>query len=411
MKSVDEASAEIFAAFDPVGTERVALLDAIGRFAAESVFARYPLPSFDQSAMDGYAVRASDTAGASAASPIELPCVGESRAGGDPPAELADRSAMRIFTGAMMPSGADAVVLQEDTTRAGSFVRIRESVRVHENVRRQASDLSEGALCCAKGAALGSGEIGLLSSQDVARVSVFRRPRVAIVCTGDELRDIGEPPRPGSIVSSNSYALAAQVLEAGAEPWILPAVRDDRGIAASAIREALAADVVVISGGVSVGDYDVVRSALADAGITLSFWKIQMKPGKPVSFAKHGRVPVLGLPGNPVSSWVTFELFVRPGLRKMLGCPFPFRRRAKVKLAASITRTTGRVEFARAKLSLAQDGSLLAHLAVRQGSGSLPALLGVDALVVLPADRATLDSSDVLEALVLQEPRPATPLG
>ncbi len=403
MKSVDEASAEIFAAFDPVGTERVGLLEALGRYAAEAVFARYALPSFDQSAMDGYAVRSADIVGATATRPVELPCVGESRAGGDAPSELGAASVMRIFTGAMLPAGADAVVLQEDTTREGALVRIRESVRMDANVRRGASDLAEGTLCVAKGSRLGSGEIGLLSSQDVARISVLKRPRVAILCTGDELRDIGEPARPGSIVSSNSYALAAQVLEAGAEPWVLPAVRDDRSLAASAIREALAADVIVISGGVSVGDYDVVRSALADVGIALAFWKIQMKPGKPVSFAKHGRTPVLGLPGNPVSSWVTFELFVRPGLRKMLGDPTPFRRRAQVRLAGPITRSTGRVEFARARLAMAQDGSLVAHLAARQGSGSLPALLGVDALVVLPADRAALDATDALEALVLNE--------
>jgi len=405
MKTVDEASAEIFAAFDPVGTERVALLEALGRFSAEPVLARYPLPSFDQSAMDGYAVRASEIAHADAASPVTLPCVGESRAGGFPPSPLSPGSAMRIFTGAMLPAGADAVVLQEDTERSGDTVQIGTSVRPDDNVRRRASDLVQGAVCCTRQAELGSAEIGLLASQDMASVIVARRPRVAILCTGDELRDIGEPSRPGSIVSSNSYALAAQVREAGADPWLFPTLPDDRALSAAAIREALSADVIVLSGGVSVGDYDVVRMALGDAGIALSFWKIQMKPGKPVSFAKHGRVPVLGLPGNPVSSWVTFELFVRPGLRKMLGDPRPFRRRTEVRLAKPVKRSPGRVEFARARLTLERGELPVAHIGTRQGSGSLPALVGVDALVVLPMERAELAAGEVLEAIVLREPR------
>ncbi len=405
MKTVEQASAEILAAFEPVGQERVSLLSALGRFSAADVFACSALPGFDQSAMDGYAVRASELVGASIAAPLTLPVRGESRAGGEPPCALELGSAMRIFTGAMLPEGADAVVLQEDTLRAGDNVQLCVAPKSGANVRRHGSDLSVGDLVCAAGTRIGSGEIAVLASQDIASVTLHKRPRVAIVCTGDELREIGESPRLGSIVSSNSYALAGQVLEAGAEPWILPFVRDDRRIAAAAIQQALAADVVVISGGVSVGDYDVVRDALSDAGIALSFWKIQMKPGKPVSFARarDGRVPVLGLPGNPVSSWVTFELFVRPGLRKMLGDPRPTRKHVQVRLGSALTRSTGRVEYARARLSEAEDGALVAQLALKQGSGSLPALLGVDALVVLPAEQGELDRGAVLEALLLRE--------
>ncbi len=405
MKTVAEASTEILASFEPVGLERVSLLAALGRFSAVDVRAAAALPAFDQSAMDGYAVRASELRGANEETPVTVPVHGESRAGGEPPSALPPGTVMRIFTGAMLPEGADAVVLQEDTQREGDTVQLRVAPKADANVRRQGSDLSVGDLFCPAGTLLGAGEIAVLASQDLASVTLHRRPRVAIVCTGDELRDIGEPARAGSIVSTNAYALAAQVLEAGGEPWVLPAVRDKRSIAADAIRQALAADVVVISGGVSVGDYDVVRDALTDAGIALSFWKIQMKPGKPVSFARarNDRVPVLGLPGNPVSSWVTFELFVRPGLRKMLGDPQPQRRRAEVCLSAPLQRSTGRVEFARARLSPSADGRLVAQLAARQGSGSLPALIGVDALVVLPAESGQITRDDVLEALILRE--------
>lgn len=401
MKRVDEAAAEILAAFSPIGEERVALLAALGRFTSQELRAVYDSPSFDNSAMDGYAVRAGEVTGASRTAPVALPVRDESRAGGTVPPSLAPGSAMRIFTGAMLPEGADAVVLQEDTTRDGDRVLIQEAPRVGENVRRRASDLRAGTTMLPRQTALDAGALGLLASQDIAAVSVYRRPRVAILGTGDELRDIGEPARPGSIVNSNAYALAAQVVEAGGEPWVLPAAGDRLEEARAALRAGLVADVLVMSGGVSVGDYDIVRAALEAEGVPIDFWKIRMKPGKPVAFAKHGRVPVLGLPGNPVSSWVTFELFVRPGLRKMLGDPAPQRSRVTVRLAAPLTRTPGRTEFARARLERGEGDTLLARLAARQGSGALPALVGVDALVVLPAEREAIGTSEPVEAILL----------
>jgi molybdopterin molybdotransferase len=247
-----------------------------------------------------------------------------------------------------------------------------------------------------------AGEIALLASQDYAALSVFRRPRVAILCCGDELREIGEPARPGAIVNSNGYALSAQVLLAGAEPWLLPIARDTREDVAAAVGTALAgADVLVLSGGVSVGDYDVTRAGLEAAGVALSFWKVRMKPGKPLSFAKHGRIPVLGLPGNPVSAWVTFELFVRPGLRKMLGDPAPERPRLAVRLAAALKRKPGRAEFARARL-LRDDQGFIAQLLPRQGSGSLPSVVGVDALLEIAPECEALERGATLSALLLR---------
>jgi molybdopterin molybdotransferase len=402
MKSVDEARAEILAAFEPIGVERVALLAGLGRFVSGDVIAREDAPPFDNSAMDGYAVRQAETAGATRERPVVLPVRGESRAGGPTPPALAPGSAMRIFTGAPMPDGADAVVLQEDTTRDGDLVNVREAARPSLNVRKRGSDLRAGQRALVQHARVWPGELGVLASQDVASVSVFRRPRVAILSTGDELRDIGEPARAGSIVNSNAYALAAQVLEAGAEPWVLPPCRDVLDEATAAIRAGLTADVLVVCGGVSVGEYDVVRDALVAAGVALEFWKIKMKPGKPVAFARAGRVPVLGLPGNPVSAWVTFELFVRPGLRKMLGDPRPERPRIRVQLADDIKRSPGRTEFARARLSRGPEGPV-AQLSSRQGSGSLPSLVDVDALVVIPAERDVLPAGEWLEAVLLTD--------
>ncbi|MEY4511233.1 MAG: hypothetical protein RLZZ450_3355 [Pseudomonadota bacterium] len=402
MKSVDEARAEILAAFEPIGVDRVALLAGLGRFLSGDVLAVSDAPPFDNSAMDGYAVRHGELLGATRERPVVLPVRGESRAGGPTPPALAPGSVMRIFTGAPMPDGADAVVLQEDTTRDGDLVHVREAPRASLNVRRRGSDLRAGQRALESHARLSPGELGVLASQDVASVSVFRRPRVAILSTGDELRDIGEPPRAGSIVNSNAYALAAQVLEAGGEPWVLPPCRDVLEEATAAIRAGLRADVLVVCGGVSVGEYDVVRDALVEAGVALEFWKIKMKPGKPVAFARAGRVPVLGLPGNPVSAWVTFELFVRPGLRKMLGDPRPERPRVRVLLGAALTRSAGRTEFARARLTLGPDGPI-AHLSSRQGSGSLPSLVHVDALVVIPAERETLVAGEWLDAVLLTD--------
>jgi len=404
LKEIDDASREILAAFSPIGEERVPLLSGLGRFLSRDLVARTDLPGFDNSAMDGYAVRAADVASATHAAPVALPVVGESRAGGPIPPALAPRTAMRIFTGAPVPAGADAIVIQEDTTRDGDVVAIREASPAGMHVRKQGSDLRAGALALPAGTRITSGAVALLASQDAASVSVQRRPRVAILSTGDELRDIGEPGRPGTIVNSNAYALAAQVLEAGCEPWVLAPVPDRLEEARASIRAGLAADVVVLSGGVSVGEYDVVRDALAAEGIALSFWKVRMKPGKPVAFARAGRVPVLGLPGNPVSAWVTFELFVRPGLRKMLGDPTPERPRVRVTLAEPVRRKGGRTELLRARL-VARDGGWVAHLTGGQGSGSLPALAGVEALVIVPAERDEVGTSEPLDALLLSYPR------
>ena len=401
IRSIAEACAETRAAFAPLGEERLNLLSALGRYTVRPIVARTDSPPFDHSAMDGYAVCASELVGATAEAPRAFEVVGESRAGGPEPGALEPGRAMRIFTGAPMPEGADAVVLQEDAQRSGEHVALGHAPGAHENVRRRASDLAQGDVALPAHTHIGAGEIALLASQELASIDVFRRPRVAILCTGDELRDIGEPVRPGSIINSNAYALAAQVLEAGAEPWVLPSAPDDRELSKQAIQRGLLADVLVLSGGVSVGDYDLVRAALADAGVELAFWKVHMKPGKPVSFGRLGRVPVIGLPGNPVSAFVGFELFVRPGLRVMLGDPAPERPRLTVRLATPLARKAGRPELIRARLTRG-EGGFIAHPAARQGSGSLPSLVHVDALVLIPGELEHVPPERDLEAILLR---------
>ena len=403
MKSIAEAQREIHAAFSPLPTERAALLDALDRFLAVDYVARHDSPSFDASAMDGYAVAASSLAQATEHSPVRLVVAGESRAGGPPPPALAAGTAMRIFTGALVPAGADAVVLQEDVDRSGELVSFRESIRSGANVRTRGEDFRVGDLLLGRGTRVGSGEVALLASQEIGSVLVHRRPRVAILCTGDELREIGEPARPGSIVNSNAYALCAQVRQAGAEPWLLPAVPDVREQLREALVHALSADVVVISGGVSVGDYDVVHKALADLEIALSLWKVRMKPGKPVSFGVKDGVPVLGLPGNPVSAWVTFELFARPGLRTMLGAPKPWRRRLSVRLDRPIEKARGRPEMARGALHFDAQGKPVVQLRERQGSGALSSLANVDVLVLLPEGSEPLGVDTALDAWLVRE--------
>ena len=400
MKTVGEALAQVLEAVVPCGEERVALLDALGLVSAASLVARRELPPFDNSAMDGYAVRAADVAGASEEHPVGLPVRGESRAGGPMPGPLEPGTAMRIFTGAPMPSGADAVVVQEDTERDGEQVSIRFAPKPAAHVRAHASDLAPSASVLDRGSRIGPGEIALLASQGIATVSVFRRPVVAILSTGDELRDISDPIEPGTIVNSNAYALAALVRETGGVPRVLPIAPDDPAAIAERVEEALAADVVLSTGGVSVGEHDHVQGAFARAGVSQSFWKVRMKPGKPVAFGTHGKTPVIGLPGNPVSAMVTFEVFVRPALRRMLGDPQPHPPPTTVELALPYERKPGRLELARATLERARDRTI-AHLHRLQGSGSLPSMVGVDALVILPSERDRFPAGDPLVAIRL----------
>ncbi len=402
MKSVQEALDLMMPAFAPLGTERLALADALGRHLGEDAAARHDLPPFANSSMDGYAVRARDTDGATEATPRTLAVIGESRTGGPPPPPLAEGAAMRIFTGAVLPEGADAIVIQENTTREGASIAIRKAAMPADWVRPRAGDLALGATMLARGAHLGPGEIGILAAQGIAAVSAYCRPRVAILSTGDELRDLHDPVVPGSIVNSNAYALAAQVRDAGCEPIVLPNVPDDMDATLAALRAGLTADVLLTIGGVSVGDYDLVKDAFATLGIEAGFWKVRIKPGKPLIFGRRGATPVVGLPGNPMSAMVTFEALVRPGLRAMLGDPRPFRVRHALPLAAAYRHHAGRLELVRAKVTV-DGGRLVAAPLRHQDSGSLPSWVGVDALLLLAEDRTTYDAGELVPALFVRD--------
>ncbi len=407
MLTVAEASARILAAVRPLGPERLDLLAARGRVLARDLASGRDLPPWDNSAMDGFAVRAADCA----APGTTLAVVAEVPAGRPTTVTLGPGQAARIFTGAPMPAGADAVVMQEDTDHGAGVhgrVTVRVAVPPGAHVRHRGEDLARGARGLAAGTALGPGELGLLAALGHARVTVHRAPRVAILSTGDELVDVDETPGDGQIVSSNAFALAAQAAELGSDAVVLPIARDDRDEIAARMREALSFDAVLSSGGVSVGDHDHVKGAMTAVGLEVAFWKVAMKPGKPVAFGvlagPDGPRPFFGLPGNPVSSMVSFELFARPALRRMMGHALADDRpRVTVRLAAAIGKAPGRASYVRARLE--RDGdAIVATPNPRQSSGALTSMVGVDALLELPAERGDAAAGEPITAIVLRLP-------
>lgn len=395
---VQEALAAMLPSFPPREAAEVSLADALGRTLAAPLVALLDQPRFDHSAMDGYAVRAEDIEGAREGSPIPLPLKGESRAGGAAPPPLAAGTAMRIFTGAPLPPGADAVVAQEDTRTDGEQVLIHFASEAGRHVRARASDFSAGDPLMDAGARVSPGLIALAASQGQSTLPVRRRPRVAILATGDELVPIGEALPVGRIHDSNSHLVAALVAAAGAEPWVLERSGDSLEALTEAVRRGLEADVLITTGGVSVGDYDLVREAFEAAGVALDFWKVRIKPGKPLVFGRGPRGPVVGLPGNPVSAFVTFHVFVAPGLLRMQGRPAPAP--IEVRLHADHRHSLGRTEYARASLQPDPEGPI-AILHPRQGSGSIDSLASADALVILPDDREHFAAGSRLSALRL----------
>jgi molybdopterin molybdotransferase len=407
VNTIGQAQREMVPCFEPLGCERVALLAAHNRVLCEAIHAERDLPRFDNSAMDGFALRHADLQPGRA-----LRLHGEARAGGPLPEPLPAGAAMRIFTGAPLPAGADTVAIQENAQRDGDGVRFEPLPSPGANVRAQGSDLRCGSLALAAGTAVGAGEIGLLAALGHHALSVYRAPQVAILSVGDELREIGFDREPATIVNSNAYALAAQLRELGCVPWLLPIAPDRLDAISATLAQALRADVVLSSGGVSVGEYDLMASAFERAGVKQRFAKVAIKPGKPLWFGQHGRVPVVGLPGNPVSALVTFELFVRPALRHMLGFSAAYSSPIEVRLEHAYRHATGRVELARAALlPSAGDGRPQARLHALQGSGSLPSMLAVEALVVLDANIESFAAGAIAPALLLPaqrfQPEPA----
>jgi molybdopterin molybdotransferase len=398
-----DAARTIVAQCAPLAAERRALREALDLVLAEDAVSPIDLPPWDNSAMDGYAVRAADVAGPP---PISLEVIETVPAGRFPTRSLGPKQATRIYTGAPLPQNADSVIRQEDTEPAGEHaVIIRNTRDAGKNVRRRGEDIRQGVTVLAKGTPLGPAQLGVLASIAHEQPLVHRRPRVAFLGSGDEIVDLdrrAEILAGTKIATSNSYTLHGMIRRAHGEPVELGVAQDTK----ESLREHLArasaenADLLVTTAGVSVGDHDLVREVLQELGGTLHFWRIEMRPGAPVGFGTLGGRPWLGLPGNPVSTMVTFELFVRPVIRRMLGHALLFRRTVEVAVREAITLGPKLRHFLRA---VVEDGE--ARLTGPQGSGILTSMARANALLIVPADMPAVPAGATLQAILLDDPR------
>ncbi len=400
MISVEQALDTILSHITPLGTERVHIQHSLGRVLAEEVRATRSVPPADNSAMDGYAVQVADIAGASPAQPKRLSVVGEIPAGYRASRPLQRGEAMSIMTGAAIPEGADCVVMQEDTSLDGSAVLISKEVPRGEHIRRAGEDIAAGEVLFPEKTPIRAAHTGILASTGRGAVTVYQRPRVAILSTGDELVDIDEPCSEGKIVSSNSYSLWSLVRENGGEPLSLGIARDTKESLSRKLRDGLRADMIITSGGVSVGKYDFVKDVLQDLGASMKLWKVAMRPGQPLAFGTIGGMPAFGLPGNPVSAMVSFEQFVRPALRKMTGRTCLFRPTMSAVARDTVETHSGKKYFIRCRV-LQEAGALTAATTGEQGSGILMSMAEANALMIVPEDVETVNPGDTVTVQIL----------
>lgn len=429
--TVEQALEAILAEFAPLEAVAVPLPEALGLVLAEDVAADIHIPPFDNSSMDGFAVRSGDTAASSDDAPARLRVVGFLPAGGAPGPDdrVEPGTAFRIMTGAPIPPGADAVVRFEDTgegraldnptlqpgdsralpSRAGGEVAIYRGVRPGTNVRTAGGDVRRGEIVLRAGTTIRPAEIGVLASVGKALVSVHSRPRAVVLATGDELVGADQTPGPGQIRNSNSYAVTAQLRSWGAEAHDLGVARDNRDHLTGKLREALALepDLLVTSAGVSVGDYDIVKEVLMSMG-TINMWRVRVKPGQPLAFGRLGErgVPFLGLPGNPVSSMVTMELFGRPAVLKMMGMKRLLRPTVRVRLVEPVDSTPGRQNYIRAVV-WREGGEYLARSTGAQGSEILTSMAKANAFLVVDERTARLEAGEMASAMLLEWPEEA----
>jgi len=415
MISVEEALEKILSYVEVLEPERRPILDCLGQVLAEDVYSTIDIPPLDNSAMDGYAVRAEDTYGAGESSPVYLAVVGEVAAGSLPTREVEPTTAIRIMTGAPLPDGADAVVQFEDTdemTRKSSGgdlsqIGILRQAKKRLNVRNRGEDIAKGSLVLEKGRVLRPQEIGVLASLGRSTALVIRRPIVAILATGDELIAVDQPLAPGKIHDSNTYTIAAEVSRYGGIPRILGIGRDSIQSLTEKIDEGLDADMLITSGGVSKGDYDIVKDVLAEHG-EVGFWTVRMKPGKPLAFgimknvegSRKRQVPHLGLPGNPVSSMITFEQFARPAISKMMGKKTLTKPTIRAIIEANVANADGRRVFARVIVTR-RDGQYYASVTGPQGSGILTSIAKANGLAVIPETSKGVKAGEVVEVQML----------
>ncbi len=395
-----DALRRVVARAKPLPVESVPLTGSLGRTLAQNVRARSPIPPFAKATMDGYAVKAEDTHPAAARRPVELEVVEDLPAGRVSRKTLVPGRAVRIMTGAPLPKGADAVVMVEDTEKADTRVRIFRAVSPGDNIGRAGEDLEKGDIILEKGELIGPAEVGMLAALGLSSVQVVRRPKLAVIATGDEIIEPGEKAGPGCIWNSNGYSLLSLALEAGAEARYLGIARDRASALKLKIQKAKDADILAVSGGVSVGDYDLVKEELRRLGVRPVFWQLRIKPGKPTFFGVRGRQLVFGLPGNPTSAMVMFHLFVRPAIDLMLGRKRTGLRSAKAVLEQEITVRPGRTQFLRGRL-LGEGPVLRVEPFPDQRSGVLRSMVKSRVLIVMPADLSRLEKGREVEILFL----------
>ena len=401
MIQVQEALDKILTKIQFKGVEKVSLDQALGRVMAEDVVSRINNPPLDNSAMDGYAVIAKDIQSATPENPVKLEMVEEIAAGYTAKGTLKPGQTMRIMTGAPIPPGADAVLMQEDTQKDGDSILCLDRADVEENIRRAGEDIKIGESVLKKGTTLSPAHIGMLAVIGRSQIAVGQRPTVAILSTGDEILELDETPEGPQIFNSNGHMLAAQIKSAGGIPVYLGIAKDTEEDLMEKFAWALKADIVVSSGGVSVGDYDLVKSTLQKMGQEMLFWKVAMKPGKPLAFGRIGKTPIFGLPGNPVSSFVSFEQFVRPSLRKVLGCSDLSHKTVQAKLTRTINKKPGRLHFLSSIVSWA-DGEYTVTPAGEQGSGILKSAANANGLLIFPLEAEEIKQGQEVAVQLLE---------
>jgi len=418
MISVEEALEKLLSNVDVLGREEVAILDSPGQVLAEDVYSEIDVPPLDNSAMDGYAVRASDIRGACPDSPRLLRVIDTVAAGSISESEVTVGTAVRIMTGAPVPNGADTVVRFEDTDEVSrretsgeqpiAEIGILFEIGVGLNIRRAGEDIIRGSRILAEGTVIRPAEVGVLASLGKYKVMVVSRPVVAILSTGNELVEVGRPLPAGKIYNSNSYSVAALVRRYGGIPKMLGIALDSEDSLVEALRRGLDADMLITSGGVSLGDYDVVKDVLAKEG-EIGFWTVRMKPGKPLAFGTirgsdlqgpPRKIPYLGLPGNPVSSMVTFEVFARPAIFKMMGRKDWTKPTVEAVLEERVVNNDGRRVFTRVIVEK-REGRYFARLTGPQGSGVLTSMSHANGLAILLEDRAEAKPGDSLQVMML----------
>lgn len=395
--SVINAQKCILESVTRLDTEPVGLAHSLGRVLTEDIRANRDIPPYDVSAMDGYAVRSSDLSGV----PATLEIIEDIKAGDLPAKTVQAGQCARIMTGAAMPAGADAVIRVEDThDLSDNKVEINVTVKSGHDIRLKGESMRDGAVVLSAGTEITPGVIGVLATVKSAQVLVYSRPRVAILSTGNELEDMDEPVDPNKIPNSNSYALMAQVQALGIEPVLLGIARDDPVELAEYLQRGLKFDVLLVSGGTSVGVHDYVRPTIEALGVNMKFWRVAMKPGHPLAFGTTPNSIVFGLPGNPVSSMVCFEQFVAPAIRSMMGHPRLYRRTLSARLNHDVKHQPGRTEFIRVTLA-EEQGGYIATSTGAQGSGMLLSMARADGLLVVPSDSTELAAGEQVTVQLL----------